>query len=169
MSARTFADAAHKTKRWFAFDSGAVARKAKRVFLFDSGGIARLIFSGEDDLSMSTGTGGAGGSNGYVAGGFGALTPNTLGDGAVVTELAVGLMTSAAPHQLIFAINGYPGTITQAYLTSLSINNLAPHLPGDSDFTSFTGGAPGGSAQWIWQNAGIPTSGVVVPVAIVRT
>ena len=157
-----------KLKDPWVVDGGGVARKLKKIWVIDPGGVARLVFRSADVLSMVVGTGGAGGSNGYIAGGFGSLTPNTLGDGSVVQELAVGGLSSATPHQLVFEINGYPGTIAQAYLTSLSINGTL-HLPGDANFTSFTGGAPGGTAQWIWQNAGIPTNGATIPIIVMRT
>ena len=120
-----------------------------------------------DNLSLGVGTGGSGGSNGYAAGGFGSLIPNTLSDGSIVQELAVGLMTSASPHQLVFSINNYPGTITQAYLTSLSINGTV-HMPSDSNFTSFSGGAHGGTAQWIWSAVAIPTNGTTVPIVVIH-
>lgn len=155
-------------KRWAVVDSGGITRLLKRAFIVDAGGVSRLIFSAADDLSMLVGSGGAGGSNGYINGAFGTLTPNTLGDGSVVQEMAVAEMGSATPHQLVFSINGYPGTIVEAYLTSLSINS-AVYLPGDANFTSFSGGAPGGTAQWIWQNAGIPTNGATIPIIVIRS
>lgn len=119
-----------------------------------------------DTLSMFSGT--AANSVGFAAGGFGSLTPNTLGDGAVVDEVSVGNHVSPHPNQFLFFITSYPGTINQSYLTSISINGQ-PFAPGDGNFTSFTGGAPGGSAQWIWQNATIPTIGATVPVVVIRT
>jgi len=170
MAARTFADGVHQEKRIFLFDptAGGAVRQGKRIFLFDAGGTARLIFSGADNLSMVVGSGGAGGSNGYINGGFGSLTPNTLGDGSVVQELAVGGRTSASPNQLVFEIRGYPGTIVSGYLRSLSVNGVVS-APGDANFTSFSGGTAGSTAQWIWQNAGIPTSGATIPIIVTRT
>jgi hypothetical protein len=166
MAARTFADAVHQDKRIFLFSSG-TARQAKRIFLFSSG-TARLVFSAADTLSMIVGTGGAGGNNGYILGGFGSLTPTTLGDGTSVTELAVSNMGSSTPHVMILALQGYPGTITASYLTSLQINTGSLFTPSTPGF-SFAGGAPGGSANFTWTGAPFLTNGATDVVTITRT
>jgi hypothetical protein len=170
MSARTLivdsGGTTRQTKRWALVDSGGTTRLAKRVFLVDSGGTPRLIFSGADNLSMLVGT--AANDNGYVNGAFGVLTPNTLGDGSIVQELAVATHLAPTPFQLVFTISNYPGTITQAYLTSLTIN-ASLVAPGDPNYTGFTGGTPGGTAQWIWQNQGVPIVGNTIPIVVTRT
>jgi hypothetical protein len=117
---------------------------------------------------MVVGSSGPTNAIGYVNGGFGSLTPTTLGDGSTVNELAIGANMSPSPNQLVFQITGYPGTITQSYLTSIAYQSTSV-APGDSNFTSFSGGGPGGTAQWIWQFAGIPTVGTTVPVLVIRT
>ena len=147
MPARTFVVDSGGTsrfiKRWFAIDSGGVARLAKRVFVFDSGGVARLVFTGADFLTLITASAPVGGSNGYIQGGFGSLTPTTLGDGSTVTEIAASV---TSPFPLNLTIRGYPGTIGSSYLTSLSLN--AALFTAAS--ASFSGGTPGGSAVWTW-------------------
>lgn len=159
------AGAAQKIKKVFASDSGGVVRKIKKIYASDSGGVTRLVFISEDDLSMLVGT--AANSNGYAAGGFGTLTPNTLGDGAVVDELIFSNHSAPVPGNAIFAIHSYPGTITSAYLTSLTVGaNVL--TPSDPTFTGFSGGAPGGSAQWTWSGVGFPTVGSTLPVVVVR-
>jgi hypothetical protein len=170
MAARTFADAVHQDKRIFVFDptAGGTVRQGKRIFLFDAGDTARLIFSAADTLSMIVGTGGAGGNNGYILGGFGSLTPTTLGDGTSVTELAVSNMGSSTPHVMILALQGYPGTITASYLTSLQINTGSLFTPSTPGF-SFAGGAPGGSANFTWTGAPFLTNGATDVVTITRT
>lgn len=170
MAARTLASVAgtgEQMKRILISDpSGPAIRQAKRIFLSDSGGTARLIFSGADNLSMLVGT--AANDNGYVNGAFGVLTPNTLGDGSIVQEMAVATHLAPTPFQLVFTISNYPGTITQTYLTSLTIN-ASLVAPGDPNYTGFTGGTPGGTAQWIWQNQGVPIVGNTIPIIVVRT
>lgn len=168
MSAKLYvedAGAGHKTKKLFVSDSGAVIRKIKKIYASPVTGLADLVYISEDDLSMLVGT--AANSNGYAAGGFGTLTPNTLGDGAVVDELIFSNHSAPVPGNAIFAIHSYPGTITSAYLTSLTVGaNVL--TPSDPTFTGFSGGAPGGSAQWTWSGVGFPTVGSTLPVVVVR-
>lgn len=170
MSAKTFAadsgGAIHRIKKVFAADTGGVIRKIKKIFAADSGGVIHLVFVADDELSMLVGT--VGNNNGYAAGGVGTLTPGTLGDGAIVQEILVSNHAAPTPGLLIFFISNYPGTITSAYLTSLMIN-AALYKPSDANFTGFSGGASGGSAQWTWSGAGIPTPGTTIPVVITRT
>lgn len=55
-------------KKWWAIDSGNVARFAKRVFLIDSGSVARLIFATQVVASITP-------TNAFVTG-VGTLTTN---------------------------------------------------------------------------------------------
>ena len=166
MPARTFVVDSGGTsrfiKRWFAIDSGGVARLAKRVFVFDSGGVARLVFTGADFLTLVTASAPVGGSNGYIQGGFGSLTPTTLGDGSTVTEIAASV---TSPFPLNLTIRGYPGTIGSSYLTSLSLN--AALFTAAS--ASFSGGTPGGSAVWTWASGFHFSVSETVAVILQRT
>lgn len=132
-----------QAKRLIIEDSGSVARVVKRLFISDSGAVARLVFTGADFLTLVTAAAPVGGSNGYIQGGFGSLTPTTLGDGSTVTEIAASV---TSPFPLNLTIRGYPGTIGSSYLTSLSLN--AALFTAAS--ASFSGGTPGGSAVWTW-------------------
>lgn len=120
----------------------------------------------EDDLVMFTGT--AANDNGYENGSFGTMTPNTLGDGAIVQQLGVANLLAPTPHNMLFSISNYPGTITQSYLTSIAFHS-ATFMPGDANFLGFTGGGAGGTATWNWANAPIPAVGTTVPVVVIRT
>lgn len=169
MSAKTFAFAAgsaQRIRKIFADDSGGVVRKIKKMYASDSGGVTRLVFIADDELSMLVGTGAN--SNGYASGGFGTLTPSTLGDGAVIDEITFTNHSAPVSGNALLFLNSYPGTITAAYLTSITVGGVTL-TPSDVNFTGFSGGAPGGSAQWTWSGAGFPTPGTTIPVVIVRT
>lgn len=170
MAAKTFAEAAgagQRIKKVFVSDpvGGGTIRKIKKIYASDSGGTTRLVFSAEDDLSMITGT--AANAVGYAFGGFGSLTPATLGDGAIVDEITVGNHLAPVPFQVIFFLRSYPGVITVNYLTSLTFNGT--YTPHDANFTGFTGGGSGGSAQWTWSGGGVPGVGITLPIVVVRT
>jgi hypothetical protein len=147
MSARTLivdsGGTTRQAKRMFIVDSGSVSRLVKRIFVVDSGSVSRLVFTGADYLTLVTAGAPVAGSNGYIQGGFGSLTPTTLGDGSTVTEIAASV---TSPFPLNLTIRGYPGTIGSSYLTSLSLN--AALFTAAS--ASFSGGTPGGSAVWTW-------------------
>lgn len=174
MSARTLivdsGGATRKAKRWALVDSGGTSRLAKRVFLVDSGGAPRLVFSSEDDLTMVTAV--SGNVAGYTFAGFGSMTPTNLGDGARVDSLLLSsAVATPVPNQMQLFLEGYPGTITGAYIASISINGTFMPMSG-ADF-SFSGGTPGGSAQFTWRNQGGVYSathgGFSIPVVIVRS
>lgn len=132
-------------------------------------GVQQKFFSAEDDLTMVTGISGA--VAGYAHGGFGNMTPTTLGDGTTVDQLLLSSHTAPTPDLMQLFFLNYPGAITAAYLSAVTINGTA--MPMSGPLFSFTGGAPGGSAEFIWssQRAVFPTGvgGVTVPVIIVRT
>jgi hypothetical protein len=130
-------------KRIAMSDSGGVTRIIKRVLASDSGGVTRLVFTGADFLTLVTAAVPVGGSNGYIHGGFGSLTPTILGDGSTVTEIAASVTT---PFSLILAITGYPGTIASTYLSSLTLDSAAFIATS----ASFSGGGAGGTATWTW-------------------
>ena len=132
-----------QAKRMFIVDSGSVSRLVKRIFVVDSGSVSRLVFTGADLLTLVTASAPVGGSNGYEQGGFGSLTPTTLGDGSTVTAIVASVTT---PFALQLSITGYPGTITSSYLTSLTLNT-AVFLQSSA---SFGGGGAGGTAIWTW-------------------
>lgn len=166
MTARTFPDGTHKAKRWFAFDSGGIARKGKRVFLFDSGGVARKIFSQEDDLVMIAATNAN--DFGFASGGFGSVTPNVLGDGATVDQLLLSQHTAANPDTFqLFLLTIPGGAVAASYLTSISLNGTVL-VPSGANF-SFSSAA--GSASWTWtgQRFLFPGGGATVPVVIIRS
>lgn len=120
----------------------------------------------EDDLVMFTGT--VANEIGFENGAIGTMTPGTLGDGSIVQQLAIADHLAPTPRNMLFSISNYPGTITQSYLTSLTLLG-GTFAPGDANFLGFSGGAPGSSATWNWANGPIPGVGVSVPVAIIRT
>lgn len=126
----------------------------------------RLFFSAADILQMLVGT--AGNANGYAQGGFGTLTPSTLGDGTVVTEVAVSNLSAPVPRTLIVALSGYPGAITAGYLTSVQFDAGAPIVPSGANFT-FGGGSAGGTAQFTWTGQIIFAPNATVTVAVTRT
>jgi hypothetical protein len=147
MSARTLQSdsggVTRQSKRIPLEDSGGVTRIIKRILASDAGGVTRLVFTGADFLTLVTASAPVGGSNGYEQGGFGSLTPTTLGDGSTVTAIAASVTT---PFALQLSITGYPGTITSSYLTSLSLNGNV-FLQSSA---SFSGGGAGGTALWTW-------------------
>jgi hypothetical protein len=169
MSAKTYAFAAgsaQRIKKVFVSDSGSVVRRIKKIYASDSGGVTRLVYVSDDELSMLVGN--VGNNNGYINGTIGTLTPTVLGDGATVQELLFSNHSAPVPGNCIFEIDTYPGTITSSYLTSLNVNGniLTPSSP---NFTGFSGGSPGGAAQWSWSGAGFPTIGSTIPVIVTRT
>lgn len=170
MAAKTFAEAlgaGQRIKKVFASDG--TVRKIKKIYA-STGGLANLVFSAEDDLTMTVTV--SGNVAGFTQGGFGGMVPTVLGDGTQVNSL---LLSSAAatpnPNQMQLFLLNYPGTITAAYIASISINGSFMPMSG-SNF-SFSGGAPGGGAQFTWQNQGGVYSathgGFTVPIIIVRS
>jgi hypothetical protein len=149
-----------QAKRILISDSTATVRVVKRLFISDSGAVARLVFTGADFLALIAGS--AGGSNGYTQSAFGSLTPSTLGDGSTVTELA---SAATFPHNMIFQITGYSGTITSGYLTSLAIN-ASVFL---ATSASFSGGSSGGSASWTWNPGFGFSNGSSYSITVQRT
>lgn len=107
-------------------------------------------------------------SNGYAQGGFGTLTPTNLDDGTIINQLTFSNHSAPAPGNMLLFVNSYPGSITASYLASITVNG-GTFTPSDPNFTGFSGGAPGGSAQWTWSGAGFPTPGTTVPVIVVRS
>ena len=150
-----------QAKRLIIEDSGSVARIVKRLFISDSGAVSRLVFTGADFLTLITAGAPVAGSNGYIQGGFGSLTPTTLGDGATVTEIAASVTT---PFALNLTIQGYAGTIASSYLTSLMLN--ATTFLATS--ASFAGGGAGGSASWTWNPGFHFTASETVAVVLQR-
>jgi hypothetical protein len=152
------------TKKVFVSDSGAVVRKIKKIWVSDSGAISRLVYKSQDTLVMITGS--VGNTNGYSIGAFGTMTPDTLGDGATVTQLAVSNNSAPTPGILLFDIDTYPGTITSSYLTSLQVG-ATTYLPAAA---TFTGGGIGGSAQWKWTGATVfGGGGGSITVIVIRS
>jgi hypothetical protein len=159
--------ASRKLKDPWVVDSGGVSRKLKKIWVIDPTGTARLVFRSADVLSMFVG-GPVADAVGYVPGSIGSLTPTTLGDGSVVQEITISNHLSPTPFELAFEINGYPGTIVEGYLTSISVDGSV-FTPGGTGFVSFSGGSPGGTAQWLWTGAAVPTVGSTIPVIVMRT
>jgi hypothetical protein len=151
-----------KVKKLFVVDSGSVTRRIKKGWIIDSSSVARLIFTSADFLTLVTAGAPVAGSNGYIQSSFGSLTPTTLGDGSTVTELAASVTT---PFPLNLTIRGYPGTITSAYLTSLTLN-AATFL---ATSATFSGGSPGGSAVWNWASGFHFSTSETVAVVLQRT
>ena len=151
-----------QAKRLPISDSGGVTRIAKRVFISDSGAVARLVFTGADFLALVAAGAPVAGSNGYVQGSFGSLTPSVLGDGTTVIEMAASVTT---PFPLILQITGYPGSITSSYLTSLTLN-AAVFL---ASAATFGGGGGGGSATWSWSSGFHFLNSAHVAVIVQRT
>lgn len=126
--------------------------------------------SAGDFLTMVTAV--SGNVAGYTFAGFGSMTPTNLGDGARVDSLLLSsAVATPVPNQMQLFLEGYPGTITGAYIASISINGTFMPMSG-ADF-SFSGGTPGGSAQFAWRNQGGVYSathgGFSIPVVIVRS
>jgi hypothetical protein len=165
MGAKTFAEAAgagQRIKKIFVSDpSGPAIRNLKKVYATQVTGPANLVFSAADVLAMVAG-GPADGSTGYAQGGLGSLTPSVLGDGATVLELAASVTT---PFPLIFFIDGYAGTITTNYLTSLTINSTV-FLPAAA---TFGGGGAGASAIWTWSSGFHLISGDAYTITVERS
>jgi hypothetical protein len=164
MSAKTYiVDSSNTTrfpKRIIVVDSGNVSRVCKRIFVVDAGNVSRLIFTGADYLTLVSGN--VSTTNGYVRGTIGSLTPSTLGDGALVQEIAA---KSTTPFTLIFDISGYAGTITSSYLISLTITNTVFLATS----AVFTGGSAGGTAQWQWTTGFNLINGDTFSVAVNRS
>ena len=164
MSAKTYiVDSGGTTrfvKRLFVVDAGNVSRAVKRMFVVDAGNVSRLVYTGADYLTLVSGN--VSTTNGYVRGTIGSLTPSTLGDGALVQELAA---KSTTPFTLIFDISGYAGTITSSYLVSVTINTTVFAATA----ATFSGGGSGSSASWQWSTGFNLINGDTFSVAVERS
>jgi hypothetical protein len=147
-----------KLKTLWVVDSGAVSRRIKKLWVIDSGNVARLVFTGQDDLSLVAGT--AGGSSGYVLSGFGSLIPTTLGDGKTVNSL---FSSDTSPFPLTFVVTGFSSDPTSAYLTDIVVNGVT--LLASAAVYAYSGG----QAQWAWASGARMFSGTTYPIVVQRS
>lgn len=129
-------------------------------------GVQRKFFSAEDDLVMISATNAN--DFGFASGGFGSMTPNTLGDGATVDQCLLSQHLAANPDTFQLFLNTIPGpAVAASYLTSISLNGTVL-VPSGANF-SFSSGV--GSASWTWtgQRFLFPGGGATVQVIVIRS